>query len=136
MSGVYLLLIAIGAFGFLPLMIILYKKKRVKRVLTTGERTTATVYRIYKSPRQATDIVYYSFYTQNTSQSTGTFTIRAGVYKQGDTLDVYYLPSNPRRNTVQGAWGSNFMVAFGVAIAAFVLFAVYKLYEEIQAGRM
>lgn len=136
MSGVYVLLVGIGAFGFLPLIIILYKKNRVKRILTTGQKATATVYRVYTSPRQATDIVHYSFYAQNSNQYTGTLTIKTGVYKQGDTLDIYYLPSNPKRNTVQGAWGSHFIVGFGIAIAAFILFAVYKLYEEVQAGRM
>jgi len=62
MSGIHLVLFGVAAFGFLPLIIILYKKNRVKKILTTGIPAKATVYNVYPVHRQPTDIVYYSFY--------------------------------------------------------------------------
>ena len=135
MSGIHLVLIGLAAFGFLPLIIILYKKNRVKKILATGIPAKATVYNVYAVPRQPTDIVYYSFYTQNTTQQfTGTLTIKSGTYKPGDVLDIYYMPGNPKRNTMHGAWGSPAILIFGIVIALFVLFAVYKLYEMVESG--
>ena len=137
MSGIHLVLLGVGAFGFLPLIIILYKQARVKKILTIGMPAKATVYGVHTAHRRLTDLVQYSFHAQNTSQQyTGTFTIKSGTYKRGDVLDIYYMPGNPKRNTMQGAWSSPFMVIFGIIIAAFVLFAVYKMYEMVESGSM
>lgn len=137
MSGIQLTLVGFGAFGFLPLLIILYKKNRVKKILTTGIPVKATVYNVYPVRRQATDVVYYTFYAQDSAQQyTGTLTIKSGTYKPGDVLNVYYMPGNPKRNTIHGAWGSPLIVIFGIVIALFVLFAVYKMWEMVESGSM
>jgi hypothetical protein len=69
-------------------------------------------------------------------QYSGTLTIKQGSYKTGDVLNIYYLPSNPRRNTMNGAWESPFILGFGILIAVFILFAVYKMYEMVKTGSM
>lgn len=137
MTGIHLMLIFVALFGFLPLTIILYKRSRVKKMLTRGMRAKAIVYDVRPFSRSAAEVVYYWFNApNNTQQYTGSLTIKHGLYKKGDVLDVYFLPGNPKRSTVNGAWGSPVIVGFGVAIAAFVLFAVYKMYEMVQAGSM
>ena len=135
MGGIYFILLGLAALGFLPLTIILYKRRLVRKILTTGHTVKATVYNVQQPVRSsATDIVYYRFSTHNGAQATGSLTIQTGAYKTGDVLDVYYLPNDPKRNTVQGAWGSKGMIVFGIIIAAFVLFAVYQLWEIIGSG--
>jgi hypothetical protein len=132
--AIYLLLGFLALFGFLPLAIILYKRNLVGKILRTGQPARARVYRVQRILRPPQDIVQYTFYDQNMQQHYGRLTTRIGLHKEGDELKIHYLPGNPRRNTIEGAWKSNFILGFGIAIAAFVLFAVYKLYEMIQSG--
>lgn len=136
MEGVYLVLIGLSAFGFVPLLIILYKRKLVTKILAEGHVAKARVYHVYKPARSAADVVYYQFYNAAGTLTPGRLTTKAGSYQINDVLDVYYLPHNPRRNTVPGAWQSKGFLIFGVVIAAFVLFAVYMLFQDVKAGRM
>lgn len=137
MFGMYLILLFIALFGFLPLVVILYKKHRIKKILTVGLPTEAIVYEVISIPKSASDIVHYRFYAQsNEKQYTGTLTTKYGLYKTGDMLKIYYLPNNPQRNTMNGVWGSPIILGFGIVEAAFILFAVYKLYEMLQTGNI
>jgi len=135
MSTYNVLLLFLALFGFLPLIIILYKKNRVKKILTVGLPAEAVVYDVRTILRPPTEIVYYKFIAQNDAgQYTGSLTTKHGLYKTGDTLKIYYLPGNPQRNTMNGAWGSPILLGFGIVLAVFILFAVYKLYEMIKTG--
>ena len=134
MSGIDLVLIGVALFGFLPLAIILYKQKRVRKILATGLVAKARVYNVYTPSRSAAEIVYYQFYNQEGGVSSGSLTTKTGLYKTGDVLDVYYLPDNPKRNTVHGAWQSKGLLIFGIVTAAFALFAAYKLWEMVKSG--
>jgi len=97
----------------------------------------ATVTSVYFMRRSATDVVNYSAQTVNTGEHfRGRLTIKHGVYNVGDKIDVYYLPTNPKRNTVKGAWESPAMVVFGIIIALFVLFAAWKIWEMVNSGEM
>ena len=135
MPGINIILLFVALLGFLPLAIILFRKNRVKKILTTGVCATATVYDIRILPRGASEIVCYQFNVQGHPKPyTGKLIVPYGQYKIGDTLDVYYLPDNPRRSTVNGAWGSPVIVVFGVLIAVSILFAVYKMNEMYKTG--
>ena len=135
MFGINLILLFVSLFGFLPLAIILYKKGRVKKILTVGLPANAIVYDVSTIAGSATEIVCYRFNAQHSSQQyTGTLTTKHGLYKTGDMLEIYYLSNNPRRNTMNGAWGSTIILGFGIVLAGFVLFAVYKLYEMVKTG--
>jgi hypothetical protein len=113
----------------------LYKKNRVKKILTVGLPAEAVVYDVRTFSRSATEIVCYKFNAQNsTEQYTGTLTTKHGLYKTGDVLNIHYLPGNPWRNTMNGAWGSPVILGFGIVLALFILFAVYKLYEMVKTG--
>lgn len=132
-----IVLFAVGLFGFLPLVIILYKRKRVKNILKTGLQAKARVYSISAASKPAIDIVFYSFYAANHAELfTGKLTTSRGKYQINDVLDIYYLPQNPKRNSMEGAWKSVGIIVFGVVIAVFVLFAVYKMYRMFYYGEM
>lgn len=133
MSGIQWILIALSLIGFLPLVVVVYKARWAKKVITTGASIQATVYykrRIYKN---RVETVYYSFQTNLRAQPyTGLLTTKIGQYRIGDTLTVYYLPQYPDQNTVKGTWKATGMIIFCAAIAAFVLFAAYKLNEMVN----
>jgi hypothetical protein len=137
-SAVQWVLAGLALFGFLPLAIILYKRRMVHKILTTGIETKATIFEIRSITFRARhDVVHYSFVTQDSNQPwTGTLTTAIGKYKKGDVLDIYYLADKPQRNTMKGAWASNGILVFGIVIALFILFAVYKLNEMLRNGEM
>ncbi|MEO5946269.1 MAG: DUF3592 domain-containing protein [Chitinophagaceae bacterium] len=132
-----LILVAMGLLGFLPLAITLYKKKRVQNILKTGLPAKASVYKIITPFRPPVDIVFFSFYAANHAEPfTGKLTTSRGKYQENDLLDIYYLPQNPKRNTMEGSWKSGGFIVFCVVIALFVLFAVYKIYRMYYFGEM
>ncbi len=63
MSGVQYILVGMGLFGFLPLAIILWKRRIVNRILNTGIRVDAEVYAIHYPGKSAAEIVAYRFLT-------------------------------------------------------------------------
>ncbi len=137
MPSINFVLLFVALLGFMPMVIILFKKNRVKKILSHGVPVKAVVYDVRRMSRSAAEIVYYSFYAHNSKQQyTGTLTTDRSTYKTGDELDIFYLPGYPRRNTMNGAWGSPVIIGFGIGMAIFVLFATYKMYEMVQSGSM
>lgn len=136
MNGINWLPAAVAVFGFLPLGIYVYKRTLVLRILKKGISTRAIVYKI--TPRsirgQYFDIVYYYFTASDRKQYAGILSIKQGTYRLKDMVEIYYLPANPKRNTVKGARGSPAILIFLILLTLFVLFAVYKVYEMVQSG--
>lgn len=135
MTGRYIILILIALFSFTPIAILLYKRRRVKRIIENGVMVKATVYLVSTTYRVGSDFVAYSFYDPLTGrQYSGRMNTKIGLYKKGDLIEVYYLPQNPKRNTVKGAWQSNLLLAFAAAIVVFVCWAMYQLYVMVEKG--
>lgn len=133
MTGFNTVHLLTALFGFLPLAMILYKTRRARRILATGQIAKAQVYHITSTRRPPQDTVYYSFVDERTSkQYQGQFSIGTTPYQVGDTLDIYYDASNPKYNTVKGAWGSPVLVWFGIVIAVFVLLIVYEQWQTVK----
>ena len=126
-------LIGMVLLGFLPLVIILWRRRQVRRLREEGARSVAIVQQIVYARRSAVDIVHYTFTDDITGRShRGMLTIKPGVYKPGDRIDIFFDPRNPRRNTVHGAWGSKVLVWFGIAVGLFVMFAAWKIWEIVR----
>jgi hypothetical protein len=131
-------------FGFLPLAIVLYKKRRVDRIVKNGITAKARVYDIrsngplnydMQTPmRKRLYYVHYTYYGPNMQQLTGVMMVGENKYNKDDIIDVYYLPDNPRRSTVKGAWQSKGLIVFTALIAAFVVFAAFKIYRMLETG--
>lgn len=137
MNGFDFILLGLGIAGFLPLVILLYKRQRVKNILKNGLHAKARIYKVSTITRYATEMVLYSFYAANRVEPyTGKMTAGLGKYQVNDVLDIYYLPQNPQRNTIAMAWKSGGVLVFAVVIALFILFAVYKLYRMYYYGEM
>jgi hypothetical protein len=64
----------------------------------------------------------------------GKLTTKPGMHRLKETIEIFYLPNNPRRNTVRGAWSSTGFFIFMVIITIAVLWMTYKLYETVNNG--
>ncbi len=135
MNGIYIILFLTGLLGMLPLAIILYKRRRVQKILATGLTAKARVYQIHRTPRLG-DTVLYTFYNEHRQQYYGSLHCKPGLYELNEVIDIYYLQNSPKRNTLHGAWKSPVIIGFGIAIAVFIWFAVYKLFEMVNNGSL
>lgn len=133
---IYALLAFLGLLGVLPLAIVLYKTSYARRMIKTGIPTQARVYRIYRTTlRVQTETVAYTYYGIDRKQYYGSFkTGEIGKYLGGQVIQVYSDPPKPKFSTVDGAWGSPVSILLGILIALVCLYAVYDLYNGIQAG--
>ena len=77
--------------------------------------------------------MYYRFIATDGNFYTGTLTTRRGVHRMQDLIEVYYLPENPAQHTVKGSWKSYGFLIFMIAIALWVLYMMYKLYQMVNA---
>jgi Protein of unknown function (DUF3592) len=136
MTGIDWILVCLVMIGFLPLAIIVYKKRLVARILREGICTQAHVYSVRTAHKSSTDIVYYAYQDQTGRQYSGILTTKIGAHKTGEKIDIYYLPEKPNRSTIQGAWKSPAFLIFGIVIALFVIFAAWKIHVAIQDGSM
>jgi len=134
--GIYLVLIGLALFGLLPLVVILIRKRRADQILAHGLTTNATVFHKFANSRRTFEIVHYQFQDLSRQTYKGKLTTAPGKHRMGDQIEIYYLQDNPKRNTVRGAWGSKFIIGFGIVIALAVWFMVYKLYEMVRAGQI
>jgi hypothetical protein len=133
----YIVLVSLAVIGMLPLAIILFKRYRIKKIEMTGMHAKARVYEIRTTQSEPRDLVCYFFHAGSSSQQyTGILTSAVGAFKKGQTVDVFYLPDNPKKHAVKGAWKSSALIVFGIAIALFFLFVDFKLYQMIRSGEI
>ena len=129
----YILLIIVGA---LPMIVFLLKRQRYYRILRQGTKTTAQVTeakRIRYRGNATHDRVFFSYLPAGAGQyMQGDFITRIGKHRRGDLVDIYYLPGNPQKNAVPGSKGELGMFVFTVLIFLFVVFACYKIHEEVK----
>lgn len=134
MNGTNILLAAMALSGFLPLAVYLYNKRRTDRILANGRITQGLVYDKQRSVKRNYEIVYYSFMAPDGTQHKGRLTTSPGKYRRTDSIEVYFLPEDPRQHTIKGNWNSNWFLLFVVLIAVFVLYGAYRLYRQVNDG--
>ncbi|HYE54231.1 MAG TPA: DUF3592 domain-containing protein [Chitinophagaceae bacterium] len=132
MNGINILIVCVALFGFLPLAIFLYRQKRANRVLAKGNTTRAVIYYVAQNMKGTYDTVDYHFIASDGKQYTGRITTGRNEHKINDTIEVFYLPDNPRHNTVRGAWKSTGFLIFVILIGIAVSFMMYKVYEAMN----
>jgi hypothetical protein len=132
MKGVNILVACVGLLGFLPLIVFLYGKRRANRILTRGRMVRANIYHIARGYKGNYQVVYYYFIGPDGREYKGRLTTKPGEYTVNRTVEVFYLPEDPRENTVKGTWNSNWFLAFVILIALAVLYMMYKLYQMLN----
>ena len=125
---VNILLIVVGA---LPWILFFIKRKRYYHILRNGIQAAAqiTEVRPVRNRHGAIyDQVFYAYLPKFGNQYfSGLFTSKTGKYRRGDSIEVFYLPDNPKKNAMPGSKGEMGMLIFLVAVFLFILFACYKL---------
>lgn len=134
MTGTNILIVLMALTGFLPLVVFLYKKRQTDRILARGCTTRGLVYDKYRSVKSNYETVYYSFVAPDGTQQKGRLTTSPGKYRRTDSIEVYYLPEDPRQHTIKGNWNSNWFLLFVILIAVFVLYGAYQLYKQVNGG--
>ena len=129
----YILFVAIGA---LPMISFLVKRKNYYRILRQGIKTTAQVTearRVRYRGNPTHDRVFFSYLPAGTAQyMQGDFITKIGKHRRGDLLEIYYLPGAPQKSAVPGSRGELGMFIFVLLIFLFVIFACFKIHEEVK----
>lgn len=133
MIVLYILLIAIGA---LPMTVFLRKRRSYYRILRQGVKTTAQVTdrRSVRYRGHATyDRVSFTYLPAGAGRyMQGDFITKIGKHRRGDLIEIYYLPQAPQKSAVPGSKGERGMFLFTLLIFLFVLFACFKIHEEVK----
>ncbi len=134
MLFMYALLIVLG---FAPLLIILYKMNKVKRMKKDGLKTTATVRQLIGNSLKGLNSVIIEYPVENNHQVIQKRITVAGLpYQVGDKLPLYYDRNDP--NKVQFDSGKGFIVLliFTLLLAAGMIAACFMINKSIAAGEM
>ena len=134
--------IGIGILGFLPLLIVLWKRKRVREMKEQGVLTTGIVDRIeermgFKGSR------YYLVYIRYTAQGQpiiSTYTFMAykilPIFAVGAEVAIYYNPKKPGKFLPRDVPQSNAMLIFGIVIAVAYIVISFFLYDFLKENGM
>lgn len=130
-------LIGLGLIGFLPMVVILIRKKSNDRLKRHGVATTAVVRNIYGVSLRGINIVRVEYKVRETGETFSKNLRVAGMpYSVGDELPVIYDPQKPRKMQPDMKKAYLPMLIFTIIIAAFVIFACFKLKEMVKSGAL
>lgn len=135
-----ILLISVALLGFLPFLIFLYKRRRHDRIVTNGQRAEAVVYDIIPGVRgrngYVNENVHFYFTAPDGQQYRGVFVTAPNKCRRNDRVEVYYLPENPNENTIKAKGRGTGFLIFTLAIAAAVVWMMYKVYQMTKDSRI
>jgi Protein of unknown function (DUF3592) len=134
---IYILLILLAAF---PVGLTIWRMRRTAFIKKTGIHTNGiiTSIRTVRIKSSLTDIITFEYKDRATGRPyNGKATSQSGKYKRSDMMEVAYLPSNPAKYAITNTKGAyTIMLIFCIILFLFVLFAVYKINEMVQSGKM
>jgi hypothetical protein len=136
MIFIYIGLILIAA---LPGAMVIWRMRKVNNIKKNGIATDAFVTNIItrRFSRSSMDMITLEFRdraTGRTYNSRATTTV--GKHKIGDRMTIYYLPNDPSKNSPTGGRTYIPVLIFCIILFLFIVFAVYKIDEEVRVGSM
>jgi hypothetical protein len=136
MIFIYIGLILLGA---LPATIVIWRMRKTMHIKKNGIATDAYVTSIItqRFSKTTLDMVHLEFRDRATGRTyTSKATTAVGKHKRGDRLTIYYLPNDPSKNSPIGGKTYIPILIFCIVLFLFVVFAVYKIDEEVRRGSM
>ena len=131
------ILIGLGLIGFLPMAVILIRKNSNDKLKKHGIATTAVVRDVYGVSLRGINQVRVEYRVIDTGKVLSKNLRVAGIpYSIGDELPVIYDPVNPKRMQLDMRKGYIPVLIFTIIIAAFVIFACFKIKEMLDSGAM
>ncbi|HEX2630229.1 MAG TPA: DUF3592 domain-containing protein [Chitinophagaceae bacterium] len=132
MIFIYIGMILLAA---LPATMVIWRMRKAIHIKKNGIATDAYVTSIITQRLSKTtfDIVHMEFRDRATGKTyTSKATTTVGKHKRGDRMTIYYLPNDPSKNSPIGGKMYIPMLIFCIILFLFVLFAVYKIDEEVK----
>jgi hypothetical protein len=135
--------IFVGVLGFLPLLIVLIKRKRRWDLVTKGDLVTGTVVEVYERRGYKGSVYYqaviqYPVFNQAPMQRTYMFTGKKSLayFYKGRRLDICYSKKKPMRFVPKEMWKNNGFVSFAVIIAVVYIALAFFLYGYMKGENM
>lgn len=131
--------IGIALLGFLPLLIGLWKRRRIRNLVEKGDRVMGTVldittHRGHKGSTYYRALIEYPVFLQAPLQRYYTFAGKKGLnlFYRGNKVEIYYDKNKPERFIPKEMSNSNFLLVFGIIMAVIYLLISYFLYGYIK----
>src|SRR5688500_12503085 len=91
-------LIGLGLIGFLPMIVLLVRKRNADRLVKFGSTTDAVVKMIRGFSIRLPNPIDIEYTVKETGQTISkTILVAGSPYSVGDKLPIYYDPKNPRK---------------------------------------
>lgn len=131
--------IIFAALGFLPLLIVLWKKRRIKKLRETGDLVTGVVEEVYerrglKGNKYYQAVIQYPVFGRG--QLRGVYTYSSNrthqLFIKGQRTDIYYDKNKPEKFIPKDVPFNNVFLIFTVIIAIGYLVIGYFLYGFLK----
>lgn len=120
--------------GFVPFAITLFKWKRILRMRKEGIKTTAVVKEIYSYSSRGFNRMLIEFPLENGQLVSQEIIAGGSPYAAGKELPLIYEKNNPAKNILDPGKSYFVVIGFTLLVAAFMIFAVYKIKKGIETG--
>lgn len=137
----FLLTIIIGLLGFLPLFIVLWKRRSINNLKEKGDRVTGVVedikeYTGYRGSRYYKALIRYTVFGGRTIFGTYTYSSsrKKPLFIRGELTEVYYSKTKPERFIPKKVSGSIAALVFTIIMAAGYIVLSFFLYRFIKNG--
>lgn len=130
-----LIFAVIMIIGFLPLIIVLFRIKGIRKMEKYGVKTTGIVCQTPLGTHRGINKVLIEYRINETGIIIKKEISVAGLpYKEGDKLPLYYDKDDPGKIQLDSGKGFIFMLVFTFIIAVFAVAACWMIYSGIQTG--
>lgn len=134
-----LLCIGIALLGFLPLVIVLWKRKRVRKLFKTGELVSGEVMELnefagFKGSVYYKAIIRYPVAGQGMLQSSYSFTGTRlqTLFAKGQHVSLFYDKEKPQKIIPKDAPHNKVLLVFTIIIAIVYCILCFFLYDFIN----
>ena len=136
------IIISIGFLGFVPLLIVLWKRRSVRKLKQSGERVTGIVEQVeerigFKGARYFQAVIRYPIGSGNIYRGVYTFSAskRLSLFTTGQPLDVYFDRDKPQKFIPADLPQSPAALILTIIVAIAYIVICFCLYDTIYQGR-
>lgn len=134
MNWIYILLIAVG---FLPLLVVIYKMKKMKQMRKNGINVTATVTSVPGGLYNKMNTVIINYWVKETRQLIEKkITVAGNPYSVGQQLPLLYKKEKPEEVILDSSKAYIFILLFAILIAAGMMLAAFMIQRAVVHGEM
>lgn len=134
LNMVYLNILLV-ALGFAPLLIVLYRYRRILVMRKKGVRVMATVIDAGSSGLDEINTVWIEYSLAETGERLRCpLRVASTPYSIGQQLPVYYLPDRPEKPVPDPGRSYWLLIIFTLAIAIFYVYACLQVNRAAERG--